>query len=250
MSRREIACSDRGTMVGSTIDRNYSTIERADTINLLILSQLEAAAAYATIAGCVRCCSWRSWSPERCPLRAADPLADARRLYNQGQYDDAERAARDALRIPASADGARVVLGRIHLERYRRSSAPADLADATPRSRAVDPRRLEPRERIELPVGLAEALYLEDRFGPAAELFESALDASATLGPEAHGRVLDWWATALDRQAQTRPSAERAELYARIVARMERSSRRTRRSRPPRTGWRRRRGAPGISIAR
>ncbi len=27
------------------------------------------------------------------PLQGADPLADARRLYNQGQYDDAERAA-------------------------------------------------------------------------------------------------------------------------------------------------------------
>ena len=36
----------------------------------------------------------------------------------------------------------------------------------------------------------------------------------------AHERVLDWWATALDRQAQNRPSAERQELYARLGARM------------------------------
>ena len=110
------------------------------------------------------------------PLHAADPLADARRLYNQGQYDAAERAARDAFRIPASAEGARVVLGRIQLERYRHSSASTDLAEAIAMLTAVDTRRLDARERIELLIGLAEALYLEDRFGAAAALFESALD--------------------------------------------------------------------------
>lgn len=154
------------------------------------------------------------------PLHAADPLADARRLYNQGQYDAAERAARDAARIPATAEGARVVLGRIQLERYRRSSAPAELSDAIDALKSVDARRLDARERIELTIGLAEALYLEDRFGAAASLFESALDSSAALGPPARDRVLDWWATALDRQAQVRPAAERQELYARVTVRM------------------------------
>jgi len=154
------------------------------------------------------------------PLRAADPLADARRLYNLGQYDAAEAAAREAVRIPASAEGARVVLGRIQLERYRKSSAPAELSDAIAALIAVDVRRLDARERIELTIGLAQGLYLEDRFGTAASVFESALDSSAALGPVAHGRVLDWWATALDRQAQNRPTAERLELYRRIVDRM------------------------------
>ena len=207
-------------MVGSAIDWNYSTNEPPNGINLLIVSQLEAAAAYATIAGCARCSFWRPSSLVVAPLRAADPLADARRLYNQGQYDAAEKAARDAFRIPASAEGARVVLGRIQLERYRRSSTPVELSDAIAMLSAVDARRLDARERIELTIGLAEGLYLEDRFGPAAALFESALDGSATLGPVAHDRVLDWWATALDRQAQTRPTAERQELYARVTARM------------------------------
>ena len=36
-----------------------------------------------------------------------------------------------------------------------------------------------------------------------------------SLGPVAHERVLDWWATAVDRQAQLRPPAERGELYGR-----------------------------------
>jgi hypothetical protein len=153
------------------------------------------------------------------PLHATDALSEARRLYNLGQYDAAEHAAREAVHIPATADGGRVVLGRIQLERYRRSAAPEDLADAIASLRAVDARPLDARERIELTIGLAEGLYLEDRFGAAASLFDSALDSSVALGSVAHERVLDWWATALDRQAQTRPS-ERGELYGRIATRM------------------------------
>src|SRR6476661_8948330 len=150
------------------------------------------------------------------PLSAADALSEARRLYNQGQYDAAEQAARDATRTPAMADGARVVLGRIQLERYRRTPAAADLSGAIATFRTVDTKRLDTRERIELAIGLAEALYLEDRFGPAAAFFESVLDDSEALGPIAHERVLDWWASAVDRQAQTRPVGERADLYRRV----------------------------------
>jgi tetratricopeptide (TPR) repeat protein len=154
------------------------------------------------------------------PLYAADPLSDARRLYNQGQFDAAEQAARDAARFPATADGARVVLGRIQLERYRSTPAAANLAGAIATLRDIDARRLDARERIELAIGLAEALYLEDRFGPAAALFESLLDDSDTLGASAHERVLDWWATAIDRYAQLRPLSERADIYGRVSTRM------------------------------
>lgn len=154
------------------------------------------------------------------PVGASDPLSEARRLYNLGQYEAAERAARDAMRVPATAEGGRVVLGRIQLERYRHSSAAEDLTDAVTSLRDVDPRPLDARERIELTIGLAEGLYLEDRFGAAAALFDSVLDPSVVLGPFAHERVLDWWATALDRQAQTRAPADRGDLYARISTRM------------------------------
>lgn len=153
-------------------------------------------------------------------VSAADALADARRLYNQAQFDAAERAARDAARVPATADAARVVLGRIQLERYRREPIPALLSGAITAFANIDTRRLDPRERVELSIGLAEALYLEDRFGAAAALFASSLDASHALGETAHERVLDWWATSIDRQAQLRPQAERAELYGRISKRM------------------------------
>src|SRR5262245_157799 len=149
----------------------------------------------------------------------ADALADARRFYNQGQYDMAERAAREAVKS-GPADGARVVLGRIQLERYRRSAAPADLDDARACLRAVDPAALDAQERVELQVGLAEALFLDEQFSAAAELFATVLDSSAALGAAAHERVLDWWATALDRHAQSRPVPDRTRDYERLLQRM------------------------------
>jgi tetratricopeptide (TPR) repeat protein len=152
---------------------------------------------------------------------AADPLAEARRLYNAGQYDAAEQAALEALKQPALAEGARLVIGRIHLERYRRNADAAELAAGREALRAVDARALDQRDRLELTVGLGEALFLDDRFGPAADLFERALDRSVLLGPVAHERLLDWWATALDRLAQGQHREARDALHTRILRRME-----------------------------
>jgi hypothetical protein len=152
---------------------------------------------------------------------AADPLAEARRFYNAGQYDLAEQAALEALKQPTMAEGARLVLGRVHLERFRRNADPAELAAAREALRAVDARALDQRDRLELTIGLGESLYLDDRFGPAAELFQWALDRSVTLGPQAHERLLDWWATAMDRQAQAQPREARDITYTRLVRRME-----------------------------
>ncbi len=150
--------------------------------------------------------------------QASDALADARRFYNLAEYESAERAAREAL--ATAPDAARVVLGRIRLERYRASADPADLDEARQALRTVDPRALQPTERVELTIGLAEALYMEDRFGAAAELFEGTIDASLALGSAAHERALDWWASALDRLARKRAIGERAPLYTRILDRM------------------------------
>ena len=153
-------------------------------------------------------------------LGASEFLAEARRLYNLGHYDEAERAARDAAANVATIDRARLVLGRIHLERYRRSADPEDLASARTALRATDARALDAQERIELTIGFAEALFFEDRFGAAAEMFESVIEAAAALGPIAHDRIVEWWATALDRLAQARPVPERAGVYERIATRM------------------------------
>ena len=150
---------------------------------------------------------------------ANDALGDARRFYNLAEYDAAERSAREAL--ATSPDAARVVLGRIRLERYRESADPADLDEARSALRLVDPRTLQPTERVELTIGLAEALYLEDRFGAASELFEGSLETSELLGAPAHERVLDWWASALDRLAQRREPGDRGPIYRRVLERME-----------------------------
>jgi len=152
---------------------------------------------------------------------AQDPLGEARRLYNGGQYEAAEQAARLALANPGTENGALVVLGRTQLERYRQTDAPADLASARAALSAVDPRTLDPRERVELTIGLAETLFLEDRFSAAAEIFATVLDASRTLGTSAHARVLDWWATSLDRHAQLLRVPEREGTYRRINERMQ-----------------------------
>ena len=155
------------------------------------------------------------------PAHAADQLAEARRLYNLAQYEMAERLAREAAAVPARSDAAKVVLGRIQLERFRQSSAAADFNAARETLRSVDPSGLDAAERVELTIGLAEALYLEGQFGAAAELFESVRQRSVLLGRPAHERVLDWWATSLDKQAQARPPEERAAYYALILPRMQ-----------------------------
>jgi tetratricopeptide (TPR) repeat protein len=155
------------------------------------------------------------------PAAAADALAEARRLYNQGQYDTAARYAREAMKMPVTMESGRLVLGRIHLERFRRSADAVDLTQAREALKTVNAEALDGRERVELLIGIGECLFLEDKFGTAAEAFERALDSSQGLGTGAHERVLDWWATALDRLALSRPRESRETLYARIVARME-----------------------------
>jgi hypothetical protein len=152
---------------------------------------------------------------------AADPLVEARRLYNLAQYEMAERLAREAAANPARTDAARVVLGRIQLERFRQSSDVKAFNLARESLRMVDASRLDAAERVELTIGYAEALYLEGRFGAAAQIFESVRQRSSLLGRPAHERVLDWWATSVDRQAQVAAPDERSRLYQRILERME-----------------------------
>ena len=153
-------------------------------------------------------------------LPAQDALGEARRLYNAGRFEAAETAALSAVENAATANSARVILGRIRLERFRMSPAALSLAGAREALREVDPSLLDGRERLELMLGFAQTLFLEDRFGAAAELFAPVIDDSVILGPAAHERVLDWWATAVDRHAQTRPISERPAIYAPVTERM------------------------------
>jgi hypothetical protein len=155
----------------------------------------------------------------------ADPaaLARARTAYNAGHYDAAIGAARNALRAGIDTDAARLVLGRALIERYRQAGDHGrDLQEAREVLRAADPSRLSAGDRAELLVGLGQWLFFTDRFGPAAELFEVAAARPLTGGDAARDRVLDWWASALDREAQASPAA-RDRIYSRVFERMEKA---------------------------
>jgi hypothetical protein len=152
---------------------------------------------------------------------ADDPLARARQLYNQQQFEAAVNAAEQARMMPARADAADLIAARAYLERFRGSAASDDLTNARERLRRLDPQRFAARERTEYIVGLGEALFFDGAFGAAAKVFESVLESGDTLVGAARERVLDWWATAVDRDARPRPEIDRQILYQRLRARLE-----------------------------
>ena len=127
----------------------------------------------------------------------------------------------EARRTPKQADAAALVLARAHLERFRQSANPADLTAARDGLKQIDPARLAASDRVELMIGLGELLYFDDQAGAAAEEFELALGRVDQQQLTDRERVLDWWASALDRQAQIGPASEQRTLYTSIVARMD-----------------------------
>lgn len=150
-----------------------------------------------------------------------DALSRARQLYNRQQYDAAIDAASQARRAPNLVDAADLVLARAHLERFRGSASVADLMAARDALARIQSVQLAPLERVELMVALGESLYLDDRAGAAAEEFEIALGRIGSRDASARERILDWWASAIDRQAQLGPELERRAVYARLVSKME-----------------------------
>src|SRR5688572_24033029 len=147
-------------------------------------------------------------------------LAKARALYNAADYDAAINAATVARADPASADASALVVARSHLERYRLRLDPGDLVAPREALSAIRPAALSPRDRVDLLVGLGQALYLAETFGAAAELFDTALNQATLLGARDRLLLLDWWATALDREAQKRAADRRMPLLEEVIARM------------------------------
>src|SRR5262245_8726931 len=162
---------------------------------------------------------WLVFSPASA-LAADDPLTRARQLYNQRPFQEAVSAAEQARQLAAPADLADLVAARAYLERFRESAAADDLANARDRLSRLDPAKFPPRERAEYIVGLGEALFFDDSFGAAAAVFDSVLLSGESMSSEARERVLDWWATSVDREAKPRPDIDRHEIYQRIRTRM------------------------------
>jgi len=125
-------------------------------------------------------------------------LANARRAFNQGQYDQAIAAALEARRAPSLASQASVVLGRAHVERFYVKSDGADLVLAHNVLSDLDPARLTPAERRDLTIGLGLTVFFEGRPGAASELLEVALAGPTDAGAadaRAREKLFDWWAT-------------------------------------------------------
>jgi hypothetical protein len=157
------------------------------------------------------------------PARAAEhpALAKARALYNAADYDGAIASAAIARGQENYADAAALVAARSHLERFRLRTDPADLAAARDALTAVRVSALSPRDQLDLLVGLGQSLYLGEAFGASAEIFDTALGRGIDLNHRDRLMLLDWWANALDRDAQRRPADRRAPVYQRIAERME-----------------------------
>lgn len=147
-------------------------------------------------------------------------LARARTLYNQRQFDQAIEAAELARKTPDTADAAAVVLARAHLERYRERVDPTDLSAARTALAAVRPTGLDGRDRLEFLVALGASLFLEDDFGAAAEIFASGLGRAQALDPALYEALLDWWGSAIERQAAGMDRDRRMAAFTRLVDRM------------------------------
>ncbi|MEO5823937.1 MAG: hypothetical protein ABIT71_25810 [Vicinamibacteraceae bacterium] len=149
----------------------------------------------------------------------ADPLAPARTHYNEGRFEEAIQAATSVEGTVGSP--ATLIIGRAGLERFRTTADPAQLAAARTALSHVDAIQLSPRDRLDLVVGLGEALFFDEHYHAAADLFESILADVAALGPAPRDQLLDWWATAVDRHVRGLAPENRAEAFDRLVARME-----------------------------
>ena len=151
-----------------------------------------------------------------------EDLARARTLFNERQFDQAIEAAELARKTPDTADAAAIVLARAHLERYRQVADPTDLGAARVALGAANVERLGTPDRAEYLIALGGSLFLEDDFGAAAEIFESAIDIAPAAGEGAREAVLDWYGSAMERWAAPYPTTRRAAMLARLVRLMER----------------------------
>ena len=146
-------------------------------------------------------------------------LARARTAYNQRNFDEAIAAASAARRAAETADTAAIVLARAHLERYRERADPSDLSTARTVLGTVRTSSLADRDQLELLLAFGQALFLEDDFGASAEVLESSLTRAADE-PILSEAMLEWWGSAVDRQASSAAPENRRRHFARLAERM------------------------------
>ena len=205
ISRRDRGCSERGTTVGATMERGLYQMPGCQGRQVHALQRVRAVAGiWAAIA-----------------VFLAAPVSGPGRPWNTRASSTTRASTTRRSSSPPSSgatprpNGANLVLGRSYLERFRQSSDRADLVAAREALREVRPSTLGGREQAEYLVGLGESLYLEESYGAAAEIFVTAFERSRELGPRGFDRVFDWWATSLDRLAQSGLVEDMDALYRR-----------------------------------
>lgn len=155
------------------------------------------------------------------PTVAAQQAVDeARAHYNAERFTEAIAVAAQAWRDTGSPASA-LVLARARLERFRLTGDAGDLDNACELLRQVEPGRLTPTQLTEWDVGVAESLFLQGQFGPAAELLDRLLLGPTALTTQQRDRLLDWWAQAVDRIGQGQLLPERERTYGRLMVRLE-----------------------------
>jgi hypothetical protein len=148
-------------------------------------------------------------------------LARARAAYNDRRFDEAIVAATTARKIPEVEDAAVVVLARALLERYRDRADPSDLSAAREALGTVRGDTLSERDRLELLLAFGEALFLEDDFGAAAEMLETGLTRAAGVDEALLESMLEWWGSAVERQASGLAPDFRKARFSHLAARMQ-----------------------------
>ncbi|MGE0812610.1 MAG: hypothetical protein AB7O28_14965 [Vicinamibacterales bacterium] len=151
-----------------------------------------------------------------------EDLARARALFNERKFDEAIAAAEAARKTPETADAAAIVLARAHLERYRQLADPADLGAARTALGSANVEKLGTPDRAEYLIALGGSLFLEDDFGAAAEIFESAVEIAPAAGEGAREAVLDWYGSAMERWAAPYTTTRREVMLRRLIAVMQR----------------------------
>ena len=130
-------------------------------------------------------------------VSAQEGSLGARELYNAGRVDEAAEQAEADWVATASAE-AGLVLARAKLDRFSRLESGSDLSDARQLLDRIDVTTLLPAQKLDWEVGVATGLFLAGRAGPSGVMFERLLDHPLLEGAE-RDRVLNWWATAVDR---------------------------------------------------
>jgi hypothetical protein len=156
-----------------------------------------------------------------CPALASaqNDLERARSLYNAGQYEESIAAAMLAKNRAAVAPSATLIAARARLERFRKTGDPTDLTVARAELVSLNPWNLAPQEAIEWQIGVGSALFFENQFGPAADMFGAALPSARTrLSTAELEKLLEWWAAAMSRVAEKLSGSQRKDAYSTMQA--------------------------------